>query len=265
MAGLSYRTCPKCGHTRAEDSAAAPERCPACGIVYAKWLRSRLAQAAPEPVATGRRRAGFAGLGSGLRTRLLQSGTPAGPAALWARAALLLALVVWGWQFILMDHAQLHGGLPEINASFMHRVNLVFHEAGHVLFIPFGRFMTVLGGSLGQLLMPALVIGVFLWRQQDPFAAAVGLWWLAQSTMDLAPYIHDARAGEMILLGGVTGSDRPGYHDWTNLLGWTGLLEQDHAIAAAVDGAGTVLMVLAWLWGAAALYAQRGGGRAGLP
>jgi hypothetical protein len=61
----------------------------------------------------------------------------------------------WGLWFIQTDYSQLINGLPEINYSFMHLVDLIFHEAGHVLFIPFDRFMTILGGPLTQLLMHA--------------------------------------------------------------------------------------------------------------
>tara|TARA_B100001123_G_C14865565_1_gene849778 strand:+ start:210 stop:641 length:432 start_codon:yes stop_codon:yes gene_type:complete len=134
------------------------------------------------------------------------------------RALTLLGLAVWSVWFFNTHFLHLVGPIPEINQSFMHTVDLVFHEAGHVLFIPFGTFMSVLGGSLGQLIMPATVMLVFLLTYQNPFAASVGLWWFGQSMMDFAPYIADARAGQIMLLGGVTGADRPGYHDWTNIL-----------------------------------------------
>ena len=38
-------------------------------------------------------------------------------------------------------------------------LNLVFHEAGHPLFSPFGETLHILGGTLMQLLVPALVAG----------------------------------------------------------------------------------------------------------
>ena len=129
------------------------------------------------------------------------------PLVFAGRTLTLLGLMVWSGWFFQTDFLRLVGPIPEINTSFMHTVDLVFHEAGHVLFIPFGSFMSVLGGSLGQLLMPAAVIFVFLIKQHNPFAASVGLWWFGQSMMDLAPYIADARAGQIMLLGGVTGND----------------------------------------------------------
>src|SRR5512139_1509738 len=62
-----------------------------------------------------------------------------------ARAVLLGLLALWTASFLRpgMDAERLMG-------SFLHLVNLPFHEAGHVLLSPFGRFLTVLGGSLFQ-------------------------------------------------------------------------------------------------------------------
>lgn len=41
---------------------------------------------------------------------------------------------------------------------FLDRVDLVFHEAGHVIFGPFGEFIGILGGSLMQVLIPAGIV-----------------------------------------------------------------------------------------------------------
>ncbi len=174
----------------------------------------------------------------------------------WCRVAVWVCLSLWGWYFIQTRYDEVIGGLPEINYSFMHRVDLVFHEAGHVIFIPLGRFMSVLGGSLGQLMIPGLVLGMFLFKYRNAFGASVGLWWLAQSLMDIAPYIADARAQQIILLGGGTGRDRPGMHDWNNILNDLGMLEHDHAIAATAEVSAEALMLLAIAWGAFLLYRQ---------
>ena len=178
------------------------------------------------------------------------------PLHFFGRVALYLFFFIWGWRFIFMDYDVLVGGYPPISDSFMHDVNLVFHEAGHVIFLPFGRFITVLGGTLNQWLIPAVVLCAFLLKTRDTFGATIGLWWLGQSFMDVAPYINDARAGRLILLGGTTGRDQPGYHDWQNILGDLGWLEYDHAIAGMIDAVGVVLILLSFLWGAYVLYLQ---------
>ncbi|MFQ5804339.1 MAG: hypothetical protein ACE5JQ_15730 [Candidatus Methylomirabilales bacterium] len=178
------------------------------------------------------------------------------PMVFYGRAALYILLFIWGWKFIAMEYDKVVGGYPPINQSFMHNVNLVFHEAGHVIFTPFGRFLAVLGGTLGQWLIPFIVMCAFLLKTRDTFGASIGLWWLGQSFLDIAPYIYDARAGQLILLGGVTGRDAPGYHDWENMLRDLGWLQYDHTIAGIVYAIGVGLMLLSFLWGAYVLYLQ---------
>ena len=60
----------------------------------------------------------------------------------------------------------------------------------------------------------------------------------------------------MILLGGFTGKDRPGYHDWNNLLGQLGWLSFDHTLANLVHYAGSSLIILSLLWGLYLLRSQ---------
>ena len=57
------------------------------------------------------------------------------------RALVFVLLFFWGWTFILHSVESNY-----VAQSFLHNVNLVFHEAGHVIFSPFGRFIGVLGG-----------------------------------------------------------------------------------------------------------------------
>ncbi len=249
-----YATCPKCGYRRQPDDPEPYQKCPSCGLYFRKWMkqRFRVRRAAPPP------NPAVAGPLRRLRTMALEP-APASSRAAWVgRLVLLAGLAFWTWQFARMDHRLLVNGLPEINGSIWHSVNLAFHEAGHLLFRLFGDFMSVLGGSLLQLLIPLAVLVSFLFRQRDPVAASVGLWWLGQSLMDLAPYIHDAQAQRMLLLGGVTGSQAPGYHDWNNLLGRIGWLETAPVLAELADGFGLALMLTALTWGGYVLYRQRG-------
>ena len=58
----------------------------------------------------------------------------------WTRLALVAGLAIWTIQFARTP-------LSADMSSFLHLPDLVFHEAGHIIFSPFGRFMTVLGGS----------------------------------------------------------------------------------------------------------------------
>jgi hypothetical protein len=159
------------------------------------------------------------------------------------RAAVFLLLVWWGCKFITTPLETNYTG-----ESVLHLINLPFHEAGHLIFMPFGRFMMFLGGSLGQLLIPIICLGTFLVKTRDPFGASVSLWWTAQNFMDIAPYINDARAMDLMLLGGVTGKETDG-HDWNNLLTMLGWLEYDHRLAHLSYYFGIVLMVASFVWG----------------
>jgi hypothetical protein len=66
--------------------------------------------------------------------------------------------------------------------------------------------------------------------------------------MDIAPYINDARNMQIPLLGGGSGSTRPGIHDWNNVLSSVGMLEQDHTLAGLINGLGIIVMLLSLAW-----------------
>ena len=87
------------------------------------------------------------------------------------RILVFVVLLIWGLKFITTPLETNYTG-----ESFLHLINLPFHEAGHLLFMPLGRFMAILGGSLGQILMPLICLGTFVVKTRDPFGASVALW-----------------------------------------------------------------------------------------
>jgi hypothetical protein len=114
----------------------------------------------------------------------------------------------------------------------------------------------VMGGSLMQLLIPLLCALTFLIKTRDPFAASVGLWWLGENFIDLAPYINDSRELKLILVGGVTGQDVEDYHDWEYILRNLGWLQYDHLLATMAHIMGSLLMISACIWGGFLLIKQ---------
>jgi hypothetical protein len=134
-------------------------------------------------------------------------------------------------------------------------INLPFHEAGHIIFRPFGQFITSLGGTLGQLLMPLICMGTLLFKTRDPFGAAVTLWWFGENFLDIAPYMDDARAGDLPLIGGNFGHSSPyGFHDWEYLLTESNLIEYDHVLASIVFVIGIIIMLLSLVWAGFLLF-----------
>jgi hypothetical protein len=227
--------CPKCQAERLEEAT----ECVRCGIIFAKY-RPGLARAQGLPPSPSIARSWWVVTA---KEWLIESDTTTESMTFYGRAAVFVAMVWWGWALITTPLETNYTG-----ESFLHLINLPFHEAGHVIFIPFGRFMTILGGTLGQILMPMICLGTFLIKTRDPFGASVALWWTAESLMDIAPYINDARELELMLIGGVTGKESDG-HDWNNILTMLNLLEWDHWLAHLTYSVGILLMLVSLLWG----------------
>jgi hypothetical protein len=154
-----------------------------------------------------------------------------------AARLLLVALLAW-WTIGFAAHPL---DALYIGSSFLHLIDLVFHEAGHIVFAPFGTFMTSLGGSLLQVLIPVVCVISFI-RRDDWFAGAVCIWWAGQNLIDLAPYIADARALRLVLLGGHTGAEVEG-HDWEAILTSLGWLGYDRALGSTAHWVGVLAMV----------------------
>jgi hypothetical protein len=239
-----FPVCPKCRHGLATPSGATA--CPACGLVFAKFVAAQSGvparAAAPAETQSDDR-------DQTLLARLLWVPDRVEAWQVYARATLFALLVVWGWRIAAMDVAT-----GEIGSSFIHGPHLVFHEAGHVLFMAFGHFMHIAGGTIGQLAVPVILGVALYWKNQDNFGAAVALWWLATSFMDCAPYAYDAHDPRLILLGGRTGEDGP--HDWIDMLGDLGLLQHARGVGRGLHATGVMLMLAANAWGGCILWRQ---------
>ncbi|MBI3028694.1 MAG: hypothetical protein HYY64_04195 [Candidatus Rokubacteria bacterium] len=146
-----------------------------------------------------------------------------------ARGAGLFVMGVLAWQTLQRG---VTAAPPGVLLGILDGANLIFHEAGHVLFLVFGEFLQILGGSLMQILIPAACAVSFLLRRQ-PAAAAAGLFWTGESLTNVAIYVADARRLALPLLGG-DGS----IHDWNYLLGRLGLLNQADLLGWLVFTAG---------------------------
>jgi hypothetical protein len=139
-------------------------------------------------------------------------------------------------------------------------VDLAIHEFGHMLFMPFGiqflgNTMMILGGSLTQVAFPLIFVGYFLRKHKDAprrdvFAAMVCLWWSGINLLSVAIYCADSRAGQLMLLDGLTGQESDG-HDWNNLLTRWGLLQHDLVIARwmrAIAWLACVVSIVVAVW-----------------
>ena len=124
-----------------------------------------------------------------------------------------------------------------LNGSFLDIVDLPIHETGHLLFRPFGEFMMFAGGTIFQIVMPAVFVGYFVWNEKN-YSATIVLFWVGQSFLNIFIYASDAVSMVLPLVGG-------GEHDWNYLLTQTGLLSSTKTVAGIFRLIGTLVILAA--------------------
>jgi hypothetical protein len=166
--------------------------------------------------------------------RKLMSGAAAVPGAqdsealpavrLWARALTIGGLFLFYLQWLKKDNY----------FSPLDFVNLGFHEAGHIFLGFFGRFIMMLGGTIFQLLVPAVCL-VHLKRRGANLGWQLCLFWLGESLLNVSIYAADAVKQALPLVGG-------GEHDWTYLLTETHLIAHPEAVGRFFFLAGSAVI-----------------------
>lgn len=159
----------------------------------------------------------------------------------WVRAPLL----AWG-AWMLLQHLR-----SDAYRSLFAGLNLGIHELGHVVALPLGMTMHMLGGTLAQVAAPLVGVWMFL-RQRDYFAVSFALAWLGTNLFEVAAYAGDARARALPLVSPFAGEP---LHDWHFLLSKAGLLGWDGAIAFVLRLGGVTAFV-AFLVGGTWLLVQ---------
>ena len=142
----------------------------------------------------------------------------------------ILFILYFGW--IAID---------PMSGSFLDLVDLPIHEFGHLLFRIFGEFMTVAGGSLFQVILPAIFVGYFIW-QRSYYSAAMVLFWVGQSILNVWVYAADAVVMQLVLTSGFTGSEGS-FHDWNYILTATGSISSTKMVAGSIRFAGTLVII----------------------
>jgi hypothetical protein len=149
--------------------------------------------------------------GAGAREAVVPGERPA--SRLWGRAALIAGLFIFYTQWLRKENY----------FSFLDYINLAFHEAGHLFLGFFGKFIGFTGGTVFQLLLPALCM-LQLRRKNSNLGWQLCLFWLGESLLNISVYAGDAIRQNLPLVGG-------GEHDWTYLLTETGLIAHTSGVA----------------------------------
>lgn len=148
----------------------------------------------------------------------------------------LIFAVLLSFYFLSIAYAPMNG-------SFLDLVDLPIHETGHLLFRPFGQFLMVAGGSLFQVVMPAVFVGYFIWHEKY-YSAAIVFFWVGQSILNVFVYAQDAIVMQIVLTSGLTGSEGS-FHDWNYLLTETGLIDSTKKVAGLIRLLGTLCIITA--------------------
>lgn len=240
--------CPKCNH---EQNAQNIE-CEKCGVFFAKYYSSIKSKSKETKASIAHSSQRDTDSEFSFSDVLFYTKVEDDKFSFLGRLVVFVITILWGIMCIASPIESNFAG-----NSFLHLVNLPFHETGHIVFRPFGSFITSLGGTISQLLMPIICFSVLLIKTRDTFGSSVTLWWFGENFFDIAPYVNDARSLTMPLVGGNFGYSSPyGFHDWEYLLTESGLLQYDHFIAKTCFTIGTVLFLISFAWGGTLLLKQ---------
>src|SRR2546430_604907 len=119
-------------------------------------------------------------------------------------------------------------------------VNLIIHEGGHFFFSWFGNTIMILGGTIGELLVPLLCAFSFF-CQRETTGFAFSTYWLFENFPYIGTYMADARSAALPLVGSEES-------DWTILFGQCGLLAEDQKIGAIMRTLGWLGMLAPMVW-----------------
>lgn len=154
--------------------------------------------------------------------------------------SLILLLVFVVWQTVL---------LYQNGWSLFQNVNLVFHEAGHTLFLWAPQFVMVLMGSGLELLIP-LSITVYFYLRREYVGAQFGLWWTGTALWSIGIYAADGLDRNLPLIGNIDKT----YHDWYYLLLETGWLYSAEVIGNSIYFVGSICILSAIVWIGHSIY-----------
>lgn len=169
----------------------------------------------------------------------------------YSKAALVMLMMIYG--IICASDVTV--------SRFLDRVDLIAHEAGHMLFSWFGEFIMVLGGTIGQLLVPAAFTAYFVARREF-YSGTVTLFWVGQNLFNISVYIKDAQVMAMPLVS--VGGAEDTIHDWNYILAKLGLLRWDQPIGNAVFVFGIIVLAISVIAGFYFSFSERDKERSGI-
>ncbi|HAW79816.1 MAG TPA: hypothetical protein DCX27_08925 [Balneola sp.] len=161
-----------------------------------------------------------------------------------------IILIFWSWFIVKQFYMSLEYNIL-LAVSYKHvfgfsmiyfvidNLTLIIHEAGHTIFGIFGwRFLTVLGGTLLQILLPFLLF-IVSWRSRKIVVSQASLHWLGFAWLDSAAYCADAYTQDLPLIGNLPKSS----HDFLNILSDMNILNHYKTISWVMFVIGCFILI----------------------
>lgn len=121
---------------------------------------------------------------------------------------------------------------------FIDTVNLIFHEAGHSIFIFLPSIITALAGSCMQVAVPS-ICATYFYQRSEYTSASLLLLWVAQNLINVSLYARDAIPMNLTLLGGDSVT-----HDWNFIFTELHILNQSIFWANVLSGTAYLIAFL---------------------
>jgi hypothetical protein len=134
--------------------------------------------------------------------------------------------------------------------TLLDNVHLPIHEGGHLFFSYFGETLHLWGGTIFQLMVPALLVAYFIAQRQIP-GTTFCVFAFFHSLTGVATYMSDAiaRALPLVTVGALADESD---HDWYNIFTRLGILP--HAVQI---GSSTRFIAWCGMLGTVAWFAWR--------
>ena len=120
---------------------------------------------------------------------------------------------------------------------FIDNLDLIIHQAGHLIFLLSGEFVTVIGGSFVQIVIPVAFVIFFIIRK-DYYLTSLFLMWLGYNLVNVSIYMADATTMVLPLPGW-----KPFPSDWNYIFGALHIMNWSKQIAFLVDIVGIIVII----------------------
>jgi hypothetical protein len=130
----------------------------------------------------------------------------------WSHVSRIGGSVVLTFYFLFLFYAW----RSDSGFLFIDFVNLVIHEARHSFFSWGSHTLMILGGTLGELIVPLLCASFFFFKRQT-HGLVFSLFWFFENFLYIGTYMADARTASLPLVN----ADES---DWTILFNQWGVL-----------------------------------------